>query len=231
MVIKFMRGIFQLKPSLPRYSSTWDIKALFDVWAPTDFTSLSLKALSMRLATLLALLTGQRLQTLTALKTTKMVLKDDNVEFYIDELLKTSTESAHMSSISLNRYDSCPNLCIVKHLSHYVSRTSSLRIDDRLLISFNKPYKGVSKDTLSRWIKSTLCEAGIDVAVFSAHSTRAASSSAAMKALQGRPIDAILRAGNWASAKTFARYYNKPINSDLNFCDLILDSSVSNLNN
>ncbi|KAK3101648.1 hypothetical protein FSP39_005188 [Pinctada imbricata] len=66
-----------------------------------------------------------------------------------------------------------------------------LRTSDELFISTMKPHKGVSRDTISRWIKTILCLSGINIAVFTAHSTRAASTSAANKA--GVPLKDILK--------------------------------------
>ena len=39
----------------------------------------------------------------------------------------------------------------------------------RLMITYGKPHKEVSSDTLSRWIKGELSNAGIDVTIFQAH--------------------------------------------------------------
>ena len=44
----------------------------------------------------------------------------------------------------------------------------------KLFISFHKRHKAVSKDTISRWLKCVLEEAGIDMSIFKPHSTRAA---------------------------------------------------------
>ena len=74
-----------------------------------------------------------------------------------------------------------------------------------------KPHKEASKSTLSRWIKVTLGLAGIDTKIFSAHSTRAASTSA-MKAC-GLPINDIMKTAGWSSERTFAKHYDVLIKS------------------
>ena len=48
-----------------------------------------------------------------------------------------------------------------------------------LIISFGKPHKPVSHETISRWIKSELTDAGVDTSVFKAHNCRSTSSSTA----------------------------------------------------
>ena len=60
----------------------------------------------------------------------------------------------------------------------------------------------VSTSTISRWLKEMLRMAGINN--FTAHSTRAASTSAAKS-------KDILKAGNWSRESTFNRFYNKTI--------------------
>ena len=60
----------------------------------------------------------------------------------------------------------------------YLERTKNLRHDHhKLLFSYQKPHGPASKDTVSRWLKLELKLAGIDTSTFSAHSTRAASTS------------------------------------------------------
>ena len=80
-------------------------------------------------------------------------------------------------------------------------------------------------DTLSRWIKKTLRDSGIDMNIFSLHSTRSASTTFAKQYL---PLETVLKTGGWSSMKTFALYYNKPVITDEdNFATNIL----KNVNN
>ena len=69
----------------------------------------------------------------------------------------------------------------------------------KLLVSYQKPHRPVSKDTVSRWLKHT----------FGAHSTRAASTSAAKA--QHLSIKTIIDSAGWSSENTFMKYYNKAI--------------------
>ena len=50
--------------------------------------------------------------------------------------------------------------------------------------------------------------AGIDISQFKAHSTRAASTSAA--AASGVPMKDILKTANWSRESTFQKFYLKP---------------------
>lgn len=69
---RFMRGVFRLRPTAPKYSLTWNpnivLSYLADKW-PNE--SLDLQNLSMKTATLLALVTAHRVQTLSLIKLDK----------------------------------------------------------------------------------------------------------------------------------------------------------------
>ena len=71
--------------------------------------------------------------------------------------------------------------CIVPVLREYLIRTRSCRFSSKLFISFVKPHKPVSKDTMARikWIKCTVQKSGIDISVFKPNSTRSALTSKA----------------------------------------------------
>ena len=71
-------------------------------------------------------------------------------------------------------------------------------------------------------MKDVLSSAGIDVSVFSAHSTRSASTSAALAG--GASIESILKAASWSSDCTFATFYNK-CTVDFDFANAVYNSA------
>ena len=159
---------------------------------------------------LLAMTTAQRAQTLHAIYIDDIVISDNLVMIPIKTLLKQSTQHKRKFSIHLKKLVSDPELCVVKTLECYLNRTKSIRKDyKQLFISFKEPHNPVSKDTISRWIKSVLREAGIDIDLFKAHSTRAAACSSARE--NGVPIDEILKTAGWANNKCFQKFYDKAI--------------------
>ena len=79
----------------------------------------------------------------------------------------------------------------------------------QLFISYTKPHKAVSPDTVSRWIKTTLVDAGIDTSKYSAHSTRSASTSAAKG--NNISIPTIMKIAGWSQESTFTKFYDKPV--------------------
>ena len=173
-------------------------------------TRLSLKELSYKVAMLLLLLSGQRLQTMKLLNIRDFSYTSSSFSFQISSKVKQTRPGTHLPSLTFKAYAPDRRLCVYTYLKEYLARTEKLRGQEtQLLISFQKPYKGVSTDTIGRWAKIVLSQAGIDNAIFSAHSTRAASVSAAKK--KRVPLDTIMSTAGWSNAGTFKAYYDKPV--------------------
>lgn len=71
-------------------------------------------------------------------------------------------------------YGQRPEICPAETLIPYMTDRKYLRTEDnaQLLINFKRPHRVVGSRSISRWIKETLTESGIDTTIFSAHSTR-----------------------------------------------------------
>lgn len=217
----FMKGVFKLRPPQPRYQSTWDVKPVLD-WAKTLTNSeLNLKLLSIKCVMLIALASGQRMQTIAALDLGHTFVHSDKVVFNIAKIIKTSKPGVH-HAIELCRFPEDLRICPVECLEKYLEATKSIRKDTNLFISFHKPHNTVSAQTLSRWIRNALELSGVD-RVFKPHSTRGA---AASKAASNIDISVVLKTVGWRSHMTFARFYNRPIQTDSNlFSTSVLGSS------
>ena len=63
-------------------------------------------------------------------------------------------------------------------------------------------------------------KAGIDTESFKPHSTRAASTSAALR--KGIPLETTMAAAGWSAECTFATYYKKDVKEDATFGQSIL---------
>jgi hypothetical protein len=137
----------------------------------------TLKLLTLRLTMLMALVTGHRAQTLHLLKLSDMKVEKDCVTFVLSSPLKTDEPGVCVEFLRFND----PELCVVNLLHEYFANTEDLRQDDQLLLSFIKPFRAVTCDTVRRWILTVMAQAGIDTSLFKAHSTRGASTSAALR--------------------------------------------------
>lgn len=221
----FIKGIFELRPSLPKYQSIWNVDFVLKFLEElSPVTDISFKELTFKLVTLIALLSGQRCQTLTLLKLSEMITSDDKYVFHVQSLLKQSRSGKHLHPIEFISYPVNDKLCVVTTLKEYIARSKPFRTDDQLFLSYKKPHKKVSKETIARWIRTTLNRAGINTNKFKPHSTRSASTSAA--AATGASINCIMKAAGWSQESTFRKFYNKEVN--VNFGEQILKNYQRN---
>jgi len=202
-----MTGFFNMKPPLPRYSHIWDVNLVLRyLQTLSPVASLSLKNLTLKLTMLLALVSGQRCQTLRCLDLSHCTKKKEYI-FYFDEVLKTSRKGVKAQEVHLMPYPPDRRLCIVTVLKQYISVTKELRQDTHLLVSYVKPHKRVSTDTVGRWLRQVMARAGVKD-VYKAHSCRAAATSKAKTLV---PMDIIMKAAGWANVNTFRKYYDKKV--------------------
>lgn len=226
LVSRLMKGIFQEKPPRPKYTEIWDVSIVLSYLqslSPVD--KFSLKELTLKLVVLILLVSGQRGQTVHLLSIDHMVSMNSCYTFQIVAHLKQSTPGVKNPLVELRPFED-KTLCVVTTLKEYLTRTQSLQgSESQLFISYNRPFRRVSRETISPWAKLVLTDTGIDTSRFKPHSTRAASTSAASNASVS--LDDILHTAGWSSESTFAKFYNKPIVKENTFADKVL-STVSN---
>ena len=92
--------------------------------------------------------------------------------------------------------------------------------ETKLILSPAKPHHRASRDTISRWIRSVMAEACVDVTTFKPHSTRAAAASKAKNA--SVPVKEILDTAGWSSERTFDRFFDKPFQKNSGFATSVL---------
>ena len=90
----------------------------------------------------------------------------------------------------------------------YLEKTSDVRNSiDQLFLTTRKPFRAVSRDSVSHWVKSAMRHAKINVDMFAPGSVRAASSTGAF--LAGVPLDQILKKAGWNRESTFVKWYKR----------------------
>ncbi|XP_045497617.1 uncharacterized protein LOC123695740 isoform X1 [Colias croceus] len=230
-VKRFMKGVFKSRPTNPKYHITWDpsivLEHLAQQWPNNE---LSLETLSKKTATLLALVTAHRVQTLALIKLKDLDIRGTSeIIIMISDLIKTSKPYSLQPLLRIPYFNSRSEICPAKCLESYVNKTSTLRHNDHLFISFKKPYSKVTSQTLSKWIKDTLHNSGVDTSIFSAHSTRHASTSTANRL--GVNIDVIRKTAGWSdSSAVFAKFYNRHVITDpTSFAKTLLSNNDCNL--
>lgn len=221
VTVKFMRGVFKLRKPIPRYKSTWDVNIVLDQLRKLDNKAISLKQLSFKTVMLLALCTSQRTQTLAELKLSNARIHQTKIVFLFDVALKTSRPGCD-TKFEIFAFDEDSSICPFTCVNEYIDRTSLLRGQaDHLFISFQKPHGKVTSQTIGRWLSTVLKSAGIHE-LYSAHSVRGASAS---KAASRTDINLVLKVAGWARAQTFARFYQRSIETnDADFTEAVLRS-------
>ena len=211
IVVRLMNGFFNRRATTPRYTSIWNPDVVMGFLKDKSVSSPTLKELTFKLLMLLALGTAQRCQTFHLMDITLMDITDDRVTFNFDEPLKHEKAGKTRLPVSIQASQD-KDLCVIRTLKQYLTLTQPLRKHNtRLFISYCKPHKPVTRDTLRRWIITTMTMAGVNTKIFKAHSTRAASTSASLR--KGVPLSSILKAAQWSSLDTFKTFYDKPLDN------------------
>lgn len=205
LVCRFMKGVFNTRPSLPRFCNIWNPGVLLEFL--TTCEDGSLKMLSQKCACLLTLVSCQRVSTIHGITLPDIHSYDKGITIHISKLQKQSRPSYHPGNLVIEKFGN-PALCPVTIVNKYLLTTSDLRGNEQqLFISYQKPNNAVTKDTLSRWITNMLRCAGIDG--FGSHSLRSAGTSALYRL--GIPIDVIMSQAGWTCHFTFQKHYNLPL--------------------
>ena len=221
---RLMRGVFNSRPTVPRYSYTWDVGLVLTYLRSLGATvGLSLKSLTLKLTSLLVLLSHSRVHYIHSLSVSSMDLQDTHCTFFPTKLLKHSRPTFSGEPLRFYSYGADPLLCVISTLKEYLRRRALLASSDQLLLTHRKPHRPAHRDTIARWLKSVMQSAGIDTSTFHAHSFRSAASSKAYAA--SIPIDAILRHGQWHTEKTWVQHYKRllPAGVDMDYAAKILE--------
>ena len=222
-VIRFMKGINQIKPTLPRYIDTWDpdlVLNLFKTWSPA--VNLSLELLTYKTVVLLLLVSGRRPQIIRNLNVERMKISGNSFTFIFQQTdLKEGRVNFKPEPLKVKKYPADKRLCIYKYLTEYLKKTLEIRgAEKSFFLTTQKPHTQPSADSVSRWIKTVLNHAGVDTSHFKPGSTRAASNSKALR--QGTPINEIMRNAGWSRESTFTKYYKKPLTKPDEFSNNVL---------
>lgn len=211
-ISRFFKGIFRLRPPQPKYNTTWDTSLVLNCLGqqyPNE--SLTLEKLTKKCVTLLALATAHRVQTLSKIIINNIEIFPTKIMIKIPDHIKTSRPGFKQPVLILPFFEERPEVCPSKTLITYIEKTKILRKTiTNLFISFRKPHRSVTSQSLSRWIKSVLKDSGINVSIFTAHSTRHAATSRAHQ--RGVSVDLIRSTAGWSgSSQIFGKFYNRAV--------------------
>ncbi|CAH2011888.1 unnamed protein product [Acanthoscelides obtectus] len=213
---RFLKGVSKKNPPKPKYQTTWDptcVLGFLSSWYPLE--ELPISQLTQKMVTLLALVTGHRIQTLSKMKISNIIYFEDKLEIRIPDSIKTSSCKNFQPALVISYFREEPKLCLASVIDVYIKKTKDTRPNDTdyLVLTYKKPIHPASSQRISNWIKLTLKSSGIDMSQFSAYSTRHAATSAAYRA--GVSIEQIRKTVGWTkNSSMFNRFYNRPLGLD-----------------
>lgn len=211
VIRRVVKGMFHRRPPMPRYTVTWDVAVVLEhLRQAGSNASLSLRLLTLKTCMLLALASPRRQSELSRLELSRMARSTDEVVFTLPGLAKGQRQGQPARRYTYPVHPTEPALCPVAALDAYVQATAGHRGgQQRVFLSYRRPHRPVTASTVARWLVTVLGAAGVDTDCFRAHSTRSAATSAAARG--GASVNDILEAGDWASARTFRRFYHREL--------------------
>src|SRR5665811_465047 len=114
----------------------------------------------------LAIISGQRVQTLCAITIGNIQKEGNSTRIFVPKLLKTSKPNVSQPCIFIPKLNRNKKLCVKSALEIYLDKTKEIRSSENLFVSTISPYKNVSCQTLSRWLVKLLELAKINVSVY-----------------------------------------------------------------
>ena len=159
LVSSLMAGIFNSRPSQPRYIFVWDVQVLLNFIKKDWGISSSLidQELTYKLCMLLSLTTASRISSLQHLDIRYMTKGDNKVTFYFAKLHKSWCKGKPLPSLTIIGFPEDSQLCVTETLNMYLDMTKDRRLGKlQLLLNFQRPYKEVVSSTISGWIKKVL---------------------------------------------------------------------------
>ena len=117
-----MKGIFNLRPALQKYHTTWDpdiVLKYLEKWHPSD--KINIKQLTLKVSALLILLSNRRGHTLVNLYLENTRISLTEIRISISELSKTSNTHRHEPEIIIKKFSN-PTLCLITYLNTYIQK-------------------------------------------------------------------------------------------------------------
>ena len=225
IVKRYMKGIFENNPTLPKFQFTWNVSLLFNYFRNMqDIDALDTQKLTQKLVMLMTLISGgQRAQTIHSIRVSDIKILDNKVVIPIMSLIKQTKPTKHMAPLCFQIYNKESMRCVVTHLTEYLKRTKSYRDTDKLFLTCLKPYRTSNKETISRWCKSIIRESSIGINSHTSHSSRASASSYAK--FHGALLSTIIQSAGWKSEGTFTKLDEKQIEEEVEFQKYLLQEN------
>ena len=173
MVVRMLRGVFNKRPPVARYSAFWDVGIVLHYLKSLGSNeSLSLRSLTLKSVMLLALTRPARSVDLSNLDIRFRSFVTTGVIFKARHLAKQSKPTKPLADFFYPKFTQDTDICPVTTLQAYETRTrefwnlSSSDQKTSLFLSWIGKHMPVSSSMIAMWLKTCLSEAGIDTGIF-----------------------------------------------------------------
>lgn len=229
-IIRLLKGVFNKRPPVRKLLPEWDLLLVLGELKKAPFEPMKdarLKFITWKTAFLIAITTFRRCSDLQSLKLGEgsVNVQSKGVTFVRQGFSKQDRPNHKKSTIFVPSLPNNKLLDPKRSLSFYLRQTEPFRRsgdkdETKLFLSYVKPHKPVSAQTISKWIVNTIKFAykrhNKTVSNVKGHSTRAVGPSWAI--YRGAPVNSVLESADWAKESTFTRHYLKTVNVDFLQC-------------
>lgn len=225
-VIRLLRGVFNTRPPMYKLLPEWDLLLVLEQLKTAPFEPMKdarLKFVTWKTVFLVAITTFRRCSDLRALQLGEgaVNVQRTGLTFVRQGLSKQDRANHHKSTIFVPALPGNKLLDPKRAVGHYLRRTEAFRhvgdVDEtKLFLSYVKPHKPVSSQTISKWIVNTIKFAykshNKSVSNVKAHSTRAVGPSWAI--YRGATVNNVMNSADWSKETTFTKHYLKSVYVD-----------------
>ena len=144
IVKRYMKGIFESKPTLPKFQFTWNVSLLFNSFRNMlEIQSLDIQKSTQKLV-MLMISGGQRAQTIHFIRVADVKILDNEVVIAIMFPIKQVKPTKYMAPLCFQTYNKEPKHCVVSHLTESLKITKSYRDTCKSFLTCIKPYRPAS---------------------------------------------------------------------------------------
>ena len=126
MVRQLLRGAFKLRPPVAKHTSIWDVNIMLKFLHAMRVDNFKHKLLKM--ATLLMLLSGNRVNMLSHFRLRNMYITQEECTFVFDEALKHSRPNWNTEKMTFRAFPELPGLCPVTAIWDYLEQGMGLSL-------------------------------------------------------------------------------------------------------
>lgn len=128
LISRFLRGVFKQRPTKPKYTNTWDTEIVLRyIESLQPYQSLKSQEIAEKTATLLALVSAHRLQTLALINLDNITVSSSTVEIKVPDIIKTSKPGSFQPNIILPFFKERPEVCAASAILDYLESTRDKR--------------------------------------------------------------------------------------------------------